>query len=42
MLEPNSFERKLLNQLFLNTQLIQEKVFILSEVNANYAIKNNA
>ena len=37
LLEPNSLEWKLLNQLFLNTQLIQKIVLILPEVNANYA-----
>ena len=41
MLEPNSFEKKLFSQLFLNTQSFQIKVLILPELNANYAIKNN-
>ena len=41
MLESNSFDRNLLNQLSLNTQLIQKKkVLILPEVDANYVIKN--
>ena len=40
MFESNSLDRKLLNQLFLNTQLIQKKVVILPEVDANYVIKN--
>ena len=40
MFESKNFDRKLLNQLFLNTQLIQKKVLILPEVDANYVIKN--
>ena len=40
MLESNSFDSKLLNQLFLNTQSIQKKVLIVPEVDANYVIKN--
>ena len=40
MLESNSFDWKLLNQLFSNTQLIQKKVLILLEVDANYVIKD--
>ena len=40
MLESNSFDCKLLNQLFLNTQPIQKKVLIVPEVDANYVIKN--
>ena len=40
MLEPNSFERKLLNQLFFEHTVNSKKVLILPEVNANYVIKN--
>ena len=40
VLEPNSFERKLLNQLFFEHTVNSKKVLILPEVNANYVIKN--
>ena len=40
MLEPNSFERKLLNQLFFEHIVHSKKVLILPEVNANYVMKN--
>ena len=41
MLEPNSFERKLLNQLFFEHTVNSKKVLILPEVNANYVIKKH-
>ena len=40
MLEPNSFERKLSNQLFFEYTDNSKKVLMLPEVSANYVIKN--